>query len=139
MVNRRKKIAIETTVCEANPAYLVLKYLEENEINLRDAICVGLTTHYGTLALAYFNKAHQEVEELSSNSIARLNAINQTALSLSLYGQVRQAEELSHLEKQVGLPEISSTVALLDSESDKEDKEQELDSCNNDTLNLDLD
>ena len=137
MVDRRKKIAIETTVCEANPVYLVLKYLEENQITLRDAICAGLTTHYGTLALAYFHKTYEEVEKLSNDSLARLNVLNQTALSLSLYGQIEQVEALTTLEKQISSPEVTSKpVVSLNLNSDKDQKS---DSYDDDTFNLDLD
>lgn len=138
MVDRRKKIVIETTVCEANPVYFVLKYLEENQITLRDAICAGLMTHYGTLALAYFHKSYQEVEKLSKNSVARLNVLNQTALSLSLYGQIEQSEASTTLEKQISPEKITSKpVVSLNLDSDKEKKSNFYE--DNDTSNLDID
>ena len=137
MVSKRKKITIETTVCEENPVYLILKYLEENQINLRDAICAGLTTHYATLSLAYFDRPYQEVKKFSSNSISRLNAINQTALSLSLYGQIEEIEASTDLEKAIAVEETTFTPAV--SLNIKSNKKQELHSCNDDTFNLDLD
>ena len=138
MVDRRKKIVIETTVCEANPVYFVLKYLEENQITLRDAICAGLMTHYGTLTSAYFHKSYQEVEKLSKNSVARLNVLNQTALSLSLYGQIEQSEALTTLEKQISPEKITyKPVVSLNLDSDKEKKSNFYE--DNDTSNLDID